>query len=278
MFTRTLLLMKQLLPCFLLLFCLPLASQENFPVGARQAALANAAVTLSDVWSAHHNQAGLGFIKHTSVGVYYENRFLIPELGLGAFAAAIPVGKGSFGISFRNFGYKLYHESKAGIGYGRQFGDNLSIGMQLNYHLIGFSEYYGNRSLFTAEAGAIYRLGKNLYAGAHVYNPGQPRLTDYGNERMPAAIRFGLRYQFSDKILLAAEVEKTGEFKPRIRMGMEYQVHTVLVIRAGISSQPVNSSFGFGLKLKKLRVDFAGAFHQVLGFTPQCGISYTFSE
>src|SRR5690606_7063333 len=118
--------------------------------------LANSAVTLTDVWSAHHNQAGLGFIRKAAVGVYYENRFFIPELGMSSAVVAIPLKQGALGISFRNFGYKLYQESKAGIGYGRTFGDNLSIGMQLNYHLVRFSEFYGSRALFTAEVGAIY--------------------------------------------------------------------------------------------------------------------------
>jgi hypothetical protein len=270
--------MKFLLPIWFLIICQQTIGQENFPVGARQAALANAAVTLTDVWSAHHNQAGLGFIRKLTAGVYYENRFLVPELGLSSAVVAIPAGKGCIGISFRNFGFNLYQESKAGIGYGRMFGDNLSIGMQLNYHLVSFSEIYGNRSLVTAEAGAIYKLSKKLLAGAHVYNPGQPIVSEFGTERLPAAIRFGLRYQFSDKIMLATEAEMISSRKPILRMGLEYEIQRILYLRAGIASNPLNSSFGLGVRLKKFMFDLAGAFHPVLGFSPKFSLSYTFGE
>jgi len=270
--------MKQRLLLFFLFLQFGLGAQENYPVGARQAALANAAVTLTDVWSAHHNQAGLGHIRHLTAGVYYENRFLIPELGLAAAAIAIPVSQGSLGISIRNFGYKLYQESKIGLGYGRKFGENLSIGMQLNYHQVRIADIYGNKSLFTAEVGALYQLGKNLVAAAHVYNPGQPRLSEFGDERLPAAIRFGLRYQFSEKIMLATEAEKGSYHNPMLRLAMEYRILGILSLRAGISSNPVNSSFGFGIHAKKLLMDFAGAYHPVLGLSPKLALTYAFGE
>ena len=112
------------------------AGNDNLPIGARSAGLANASVTLNDVWSAHHNQAGLGWIKKATAGVSYENRFLVPELGLSGAVLALPLSgnKGTFGLSVRKFGYSQYNESKIGLGFGRSFGEHLSIGMQLNYH------------------------------------------------------------------------------------------------------------------------------------------------
>jgi len=66
---------KQIFIASLLLFAfITKAGNEDYPIGARSAAMGNASVSLSDMWSAHHNQAGLGFVRNISAGVSYENR------------------------------------------------------------------------------------------------------------------------------------------------------------------------------------------------------------
>jgi hypothetical protein len=264
--------------CLLVLFLVVKAGNDDLPIGARSTGLANASVTLTDVWSAHHNQAGLGFLEKAAAGIYYENRFLIPELGLSAGVIAVPVKKGAFGLSIRNFGYQLYNESKVGLGYGRAFGDKLSIGMQLNLLNVRFADVYGARNAFTIEVGAIYKLNSNLTVATHINNPTRAKLTDLDADRLPTILRFGLRYQFSKKVFVAGEAQKDSYNKAQLRFGLEYMASNVFFLRAGIASNPINSSFGFGLKLKKLMLDFSGTFHQVLGFTPQFSLTYQFKD
>ncbi len=256
------------------------AGNDNTHFGARSAALGNASVTLSDVWSAHHNQAGLGFITKACAGVSYENRFLVPELGLSGAVVALPLKekRGTFGLSIRKFGYSQYSESKIGLGFGRAFGEHLSIGMQINYQNVQFADVYGSKTAFTVEAGAIYKLSPVLTVAAHVFNPNRSRLTELDQDRLPVAMRFGLRYQFSNMVFIAAETEKDSYNKPVFRAGIEYMAGSVLYLRAGMGSQPISSSFGFGLKLKKLQIDMAGNFHPVLGFSPQFSLTYQFRD
>jgi hypothetical protein len=256
------------------------AGNDNIPIGARAAGLSNSAVTFSDVWSAHHNQAGLGFLKSASAGAYYESRFLLPELSMSGAVAALPLNnqKGTFGLSFRNFGYSLYSESKIGLAFGKAFGDNLSIGMQLNYQQVRIADVYGNKSVITAEVGMQYRISSKLFIGAHIYNPNRSKLTNLDQDRLPSVIRFGARYQFSEQLLLAVETEK-DTYNPAIfRAGIEYLTGSVLFLRAGMGTNPFASSFGFGLKLKKLKIDFSGSFHRTLGFTPQTSLTYQFGS
>jgi len=254
------------------------AGNDNTPIGARSAGLGHASVTLSDVWSAHHNQAGLGFLTRAEAGAYYENRFLLPELSLSGAVFALPTAKGTFGLNIRNFGYKLYSESKIGISYARAFSDQLSFGMQINYNNIQFAEYYGTRNTFTAELGVQYKVTKQLTIGVHAYNPNRVRLADFNNEKLPSIFRFGLGYQVSPKVLITAEAEKDSYNKPIIKAGLEYLVSTNFYVRGGIASNPYLNSFGFGLLLKDLKLDFAGTFHRYLGFTPQISLSYRFGQ
>lgn len=256
------------------------AGNDNMPIGARAAGLSNSTLALSDVWSVHHNQAGLGFLKNASAGAYYESRFLLPELALKGAVVALPLSKlpGTFGISFRSFGYSLYSESKIGLAYGRAFGDNLSIGMQFNYQQVRIGDVYGNRNVFTVEAGMQYRLNPKLTIAAHIYNPNRAKLTTLDQDRLPSVIRFGFNYKFSDKLFLAFETEKDTYNPAVFRGGIEYLMGDVLFLRAGFGTNPFANSFGFGLKLKRLQVDFAGNFHPVLGFTPQSSLTYQFSS
>lgn len=269
---------------FLLLFSLAFsvvsvrAGNDNIPIGARSSALANTSVTLSDVWSVHHNQGGMGFLRNAAAGTFFESRFMMPELALTGAVAAVPTSKGTFGISIRNFGYKLYSESKIGLAYGRSFGKNLGVGIQLNYQNARFAETYGAANIFTAEIGAVYKLSPELTIGAHLYNPAGSRLTREPLERLPGTMRLGLRYNFTERIFIAAETEKDSYSKAVLRAALEYQIVDVFVVRAGISGNPANSSFGFGLKLKKLTFDFAGSFHPNLGFTPQASLNWQFSK
>jgi hypothetical protein len=251
-----------------------IAGGEFLPVGARSAGLAHASVTLGDVWSVFHNPAGIASLSRLSAGVYYENRFGVPEMGLRAGAFALPFGKNAVGLNIRTYGYTLYSEQQAGLTYARAFGDHLRIGMQFNYIGFRFSDYYGQKSVFTATVGATYAFGRNLVLGAQVFNPNEQRITETGNERVPSMVRFGARYRFSDQVFVCSEVEQSLNTKPVIKAGIEYKPVSVLVLRAGISGNPRTSSFGFGLVLKKFQIDMAGSFHPALGFTPQFGITF----
>jgi hypothetical protein len=274
--------MKHTLPS-LILICISFllhSGNDNLPLGARSAGLANASLTFNDVWSAHHNQAGLGFITKAAAGVTYENRFLLPELGMSAAVAAIPLNnrKGTFGFSIRKFGYQQYGETKIGLGFGRSFGENLSIGMQFNMQSVQFADIYGKRNAFTLEAGAIYKLSPSLTIAAHIFNPGRAQLTELDQDRIPVIIRLGMRYQFSKRLFIAVETEKDTYNKPVLKAGMEYMAGDILFLRAGVGSQPLSNAFGFGLKLKRMQVDMSGNFHPVLGFSPQFSLSYQFRD
>ena len=129
------------------------AGNEDYPIGARSAAMGNASVSLSDVWSAHHNQAGLGFVRDYSVGVSYESRFLLKELSVKGGAVAIPIKGGTFGLCITNFGYTNYNENKYSVSFAKAFGDKFSGGIAIDYLNTHIAEGYGSRAVFAAEAG-----------------------------------------------------------------------------------------------------------------------------
>lgn len=244
--------------------------------GARSAGMGNASVCLTDVWSNFNNQAGLGFIKQTSVGANYENRFGMKELSTKSVAAATPVKGGVFGVNVSSFGYTLYHENKYGLAFGKSFGEFLSAGIQMDYLSYNIAEGYGNKGFLTAEMGILAKPMKNLIIGAHLFNPTRTKLATYNNEKIPTLMNLGVNYIFSEKVFVAVEIEKDIDHKPSVKVGTEYHPIKEFYLRAGVSSNPSQPAFGFGLDLKNFKLDVSAQFHSVLGFSPQFGLSYRF--
>jgi hypothetical protein len=248
------------------------ASNENFPVGARAAALGNAATSVSDAWSAAHNQAGLAFIHNTAAGIYYENRFLIKELSIRSGVLAIPLKTGTIGLSLTDFGYTLYKENKYSLSFAKTFSKTFSIGMALDYLNIHIAEDNGSFAAVTGEIGIQAKLRKDLVIAAHLYNPTRSRLDRNTSERIPTVLQLGMCYSFSSDIFLTVETEKDIAKNPIFKAGIEYQPVHHFYLRIGVSAEPVLTTFGFGVHLNNFQIDLSVNYHQTLGITPQLGL------
>lgn len=253
-----------------------LAANDNYAFGGRGAGMGNATVTLYDFWALSHNQAGLARLPHMAAGIYLENRFLLQELSFGAAGFALPVNTGVFGLSFTHFGYALYNESKLGLAYARDFGERLSVGLQLNYLNTSIAEEYGSKGNVAVELGFIYQVMPQLSIATHIFNPTRAKIHDYADERIPTILRAGLAYQFSDKVILAVETEKSVDRDPVFKVGMEYHITDPLYLRAGLGTNPASNAFGFGLALGSIHIDVATTYHHVLGYSPQLSFIYHF--
>ncbi len=247
------------------------------PAGARQAGLDHCSVAISDFWSIQNNQAGMALIKSFSVGVAFENKFLIPHTGTGNLAVIYPLKFGNMGLSMSYFGYALYHQMKIGLAYARAFGPRLRIGVQLDYLQTGLGDIYGSRSNVTFELGIQSDVNDQLTLGVYVFNPVPLKLADYANEKIPAIFRFGLAYHFSGKFFATAEVEKNTAYQPVIlRGGMEYAFKKQFFFRVGFGTSGDIFSFGFGWHKKHMQFDIGSTMHQSLGFSPQASLVFGF--
>ncbi|MBG0782442.1 MAG: hypothetical protein H0S84_09260 [Bacteroidales bacterium] len=255
-----------------------IAAEGIGPVGGRSAAMGNSSVALSDFWSLYNNPAGIAFQDRFALGIAYENRFLMQELSLQSAGVVAPTKFGVLGLSFNQFGYTLYKEQMLGLGYARTFGEDLSIGLKLDYFSTSFSEGYENFSAITFELGVQYAVNEKLTTGAYIFNPGKARLSEYTDERLPVILRFGLAYAFADKLIGTAEIEKNFDRDASIRAGLEYFVLEKFFVRAGINTQPGLFTFGAGFDLGPVRIDLAGNLHQVLGTSIQSSLIIQFGN
>lgn len=270
--------MKQKSTLFLVLFfaSLHLMGHNNVPEGGRSAAMGMASVALTDFWSLQNNQAGLAYFNTPAAGAYFENRFLVKELSLKSGGVVLPVNDGVFGIKLSYFGYSLYNESKIGVAYARKFSDYFAAGLQLNYLITSIGDDYGSKGVATFEVGLMSKVNPNLTIGAHVFNPINAKIAEYADERIPAVFRLGAAYSFDNNILLTVEAEKETNFDPALKFGIEYMIINEIFVRGGLSTNPGEYSFGIGLNLNKITVDFSSSMHHVLGYSPQISMIYNF--
>src|SRR5690606_31680218 len=126
--------------------------------------LANASVALADVWSYYHNPAALSKLKTTSLGLAYENRFLLKELQTQAFVVAQPLKVGVLSLGTQIYGYQLYRSTRVGLGYSMQLAEFLSAGVQLNYQALRITNY-GSKGTVTGELGLLASISPKLDLG-----------------------------------------------------------------------------------------------------------------
>jgi len=196
-------------------------------------------------------------------------------MAYAGFAGAMPLGNGTIGVSYTNFGYGAYNEGKVGLAYGMQLSNRFAIGVQLNYHNLSINtDGYGNIGAVSADVGFRLQVAEKVSVAAHITNPTKTKLNDFANERIPTVLRLGVAYDIADNLMATAEVEKDIDMKPVFRGAFEYQPVDILFLRIGASNNPGLLAFGFGLNLNAFKIDIATTYHNYLGYSPQISLTY----
>lgn len=259
----------------LLFFNFEVFAIDNYPIGARALSLSNTTVAFSDIWSTFHNQAGLASLNKLSVGFFYESKFQIDELSLVAGTLVLPTKSGTFGVSFFQFGKGTFKENKLGLAFSKQLSQKFSIGIQLDYLAQTFPENQRSKGFVTFEGGIIFSPVKELYLGAHIFNPVLGGIeTIAGKQIIPAIVRLGGYYQFDEMVLIAIETEKKSDNSVLVKTGIEFLPVKNLVLRFGVSGKPYKYTSGLGYSIGKLITDIGFSYHGNLGITPSVSIQF----
>lgn len=253
-----------------------LASGEWITQGGRSAGMGLSSVAVVDFWSINNNQAGMAFYDKTAAGIYFENRYLIKEMGTQTGAFTFKTKHGMLGATVAYSGDANYSTTNAGLAYAIKFGSRFAAGIQLDYLGTKLGEEYGKRGNVTFDAGIMVKITDQLTFGAHTFNPIHVKLSEYNNERIPTTLNAGFGFTFSDKLLLTAEAYKNSEFPMELRIGAEYKLGNVAYARIGLSTNPARYTFGFGIILKNLTLDLSSSVHSQLGYSPQASLQYSF--
>lgn len=235
---------------------------------------ANAGLSLQNSWAMTNNPAGIAGVEKLEVGMYYNSRFSTKEMSTKGLVFATPLQGGSIGVLVNSYGYSLYSKNSIGIAYARTLSDKINAGVRIQYHSLKIGEGYGKSDALTVSIGMQYEMDDHITISGVVYNPNKSSFVDYNDEKIPSLLKGGLKYTFSDKVFITTEVWASSDNKPQVVVGSEYQILDKLFIRAGVSTQPTASAFGFGVKLKQFDINFNSAYDPYLGFSPSFSLLY----
>ncbi|GAB3821664.1 hypothetical protein GCM10028895_24270 [Pontibacter rugosus] len=198
--------------------------------------MGGAAVTLQDVWALSNNTAGITALEQPTAGVYVENRFGIEAFTTVALQAVYPTARyGTYGLSFSRFGDELFSQQHAGVGVAHKLGQ-FSLGAKADVWQVS-AEGYGSQKAVALSVGGLGEIIPDLYFGAFAYNLNQAKLASFEDERLPTIMKAGLSYQFTTKLLLAVETEKSIDYDADFKAGVAYQVlKEKFILRTGFST------------------------------------------
>lgn len=245
---------------------------------ARSNALGKSSVSLSDFWSIENNLAGMANYHYLSVGISYENRFLMKELSFYNAALVVPVQIGTFGLSFSRFGFENFNENKLGLAYARTFSPYLKMGLKLDYLLFKFSDEYAKRRTATFELGFQSDITNDLCVGVYIFNPINVKLKTIHNERIPILFRFGLSYNITKDFLATTEVEYNSDGNLDYRFGLEYNTLKEFYIRIGVNTTPATAGIGVGYTLNRVIIDVSATMNQYTGISFQSSLIFKIKE
>ncbi|HEX5168363.1 MAG TPA: hypothetical protein VFW11_04270 [Cyclobacteriaceae bacterium] len=245
-------------------------------MGSRANALAYSSACLQDEWSLFNNVAGLSKVEQPSLSTAYDWQPSLPIGNRMAAGLCLPTKIGVAGIGFFRFGDALYNEQILSGGFANQFG-LASIGAKINYIQYN-AEGFGRKGVVTVSLGGIAELTPTLKVGAYIININQPVLSKDEKEKIPTTLVTGVAFTPTEKVMIAAQIEKDIEYQFAWKAALEYKPFKKASFRTGFNVHPGTAFFGMGFQSKKFRLDYALQYSVVTGTGHQASIVYHFKK
>jgi hypothetical protein len=242
------------------------------PAGAKAWMLGGSSAADAGVWSANNNVGAVPQIKNIQAGLYTEQRFNEPNLRLTNLSVVLPTRYAHIGGAINYYGYSAFNQQRLAVSVAKALTPVFSLGVQLNY-VSTFIEGYGQAGNTVLGGGVYFKPLSKLSLGFTVFNPTQNKYGKYTTDKIPSYGRLGCAYDMSDKVTLHAEADQRLNQKLIWRGGVYYKIHESFHLAMGAATNPTYYTFGTSLHMKKIKLDLASSFHEVLGFTPHLAIS-----
>lgn len=246
------------------------------PVGPISMGLGGISSPLSNSWAVFNNPAGLASHSDFDAIFAYQTIFDFAPFNTVSAAVNYPSSFGTSGLGVYRFGDDLFSTSMLSLGFGKKIGI-IGLGMKLNY-LQYKIDGFGKRALGLAEMGALGQLTPALTFGMHIYNFTQSVISESTGEKVPVILRLSADYRLGEQVHLYLEGEKDVDEPVDVKFGLSYQVIEALTLRTGFSTQTNRMSFGAGILISRLTVDYALRANETISATHSFGLAYRFTH
>ena len=243
----------------------------RFSAGAGEAGTGYACTTKTGFWSSFHNQALLANNPSFSIGINYQDRFGLKELGTRSIGLKIPAGKSSIGVFYSHFGYSDFYRQMTGLASGIKLSDKIDAGVQVDYFSERTSGEYNNNQSVTCETSLLITAFDNIRIGINLFNPVPNSLR---KTFLPTRLSIGAGTDLSKVLFAGIVAEMSSGSNLIIRTGFEYEAIKNLWIRGAFISENTSFCFGVGFLAKIAQIDLGFETHERLGITSSISLIF----
>lgn len=272
--------MKKLLSFIWVFFLTITLKAQLASVLPTSVSVANTSVADTENWTAFANPANIAYVDEICFGFQYENRFLLSELSTKSLQFVVPSNIVNTAVSASYFGFSLYNEILAGLGFSRNFSNKFSLGLQFNYLTSYFktsNRYFGS---FFPQFGLNYSLSPNFHLGFSAYNPFQTVIkSPYSTRQLPSVFSLGGEYIFTPELVFRFQGDKELSSNYRLSCGAEYTMLNFLTVKGGIYHHGyLVPCFGFKSDLGSFSINLNTELHPLLGLVSLAAVQYSFKK
>lgn len=244
----------------------------KYPMGARNAAIGGASLTLGDQWSLFNNIGALALSRNNIVFTSYQNRFNLSEFQIVGAGYVHTIHKVVAGLGVFRFGDELFSEQRVNLAVSHKL-DRVSLGAGVDYLQYNVSTV-GTKSALLIEFGGVAEITDQVWFGAHVFNINQAELSFTEREKLPVVMKAGISFRPSAELMINLETEKDLDFDEVFHLGLEYQLIETVYLRTGFNTSPFNGAFGLGFYPKQFQFDYSFSEDANLGSIHEISVSF----
>jgi len=255
-------------------------SAEGCSAGVLELSAGSRAVSLGGAFTAvtgspegiFYNPAILSASDSFGVSFFYTHLYQMKELQYAALAVNIPCVLGNAGIASKMFGNSIYSERAVSLGWAFSICRQIHIGLAVKKNQLRIKGY-GAEEILLFDLGLLFNLTKTLTIGASVLHAGKSSASAYRSS-IPLIYSTGLSWKVIKDFLFCIDLTGSDTVGLNTRFGCELRIWQPIWIRCGFERAPPCFSSGIGVQWKNIVLDYAVRFHNCLGATHYCSVSF----
>ena len=251
-----------------------LAAAEPTVTGARPMATGGLCTAGEGVHAALNHPAQTALMRNPALAITAAKPFIQANWHSFSAIAVYPWEKiGVFSVGGYFYGTSFFHRIQISLGYARNLGKGILIGIRVDYSQIYMREY-GTKRMYNPHLSLTYQPLKKLKLGLGLHHPIPYSLHKGVHNTIFPNVYLGVTYLPGEKIRAGIEYVQGIMAKPVIKTGIEYDPLTQLSLQTGYCSDGHRVSLGVSCMWKQLEIQTACVWQPTAGFSP--GLSFLF--
>ncbi len=208
------------------------------------------------------------------LGVWVSNRFGVQDLAV----LGISYQYKGLGLGFRTSGNQFLSEYNPSLSYALNVTPRMRLGAGINGFIsrVSSESMVDNRTQITGNLGVYYQFSEQLAFGGTARNFIQSD-TDR-NIKKQEYLGFAVNYSPDSLLSFHGEVFSAFTNTLAFRFAINYTISPQVSVRYGLVNNPFSNHLGLQLVLGKVQVFLAASYQNNLGFSPDVGAVYPFTN